>query len=67
MRLKPNSSPAEEQGKSVMIMTSWNALTIQMESDEDTCNWRAMVGNATLQIVPSITVRNKPDRMAAIA
>ena len=38
-----------------------------MESDDGTSSWVAMAGRATLQIVPSITDRNRPQNVAAIA
>lgn len=48
-------------------MISWKELTIQMESDDDTCSCWAMLGNATLQIEPSSTDRNNPQKVVAMA
>jgi len=49
------------------MITSWKALTIQMESDGDTPRRRAMVGRATLQMVPSITERKRPQNVVITA
>ena len=48
-------------------MTNWKALIIQMESDEETCKSSEILGNATLQMVPSITARKRPAKVAIMA
>lgn len=48
-------------------MTSWKALTIHMESDDGMSSSEAMLGRATLHIVPSRTERKSPQNVAAMA
>ena len=49
------------------MITSWNELTTQIESADDTPSSCAMVGRATLQILPSITDRKIPHQSDATA
>ena len=49
------------------MITSWKAFTIQMESDGDISRRKAMVGKATLQMVPSRTDRNRPQNVVITA
>ena len=45
------------------MITSWKALTTHIESADETPNCDAMVGRATLHMLPSTTDRNIPQKM----
>ena len=49
------------------MITSWKALTTHIESADETPSCCAIVGRATLQILPSTTDRNMPQKMDIIA
>src|SRR5208282_2127399 len=48
-------SPSAASGSSDMVTASWKALTIQIALSGATTNWRAIVGSATLTMLPSST------------
>src|ERR1700722_6924654 len=48
-------SPSAASGKSETVTASWKALTIQIAFSGATANWRAIVGSATVTMVPSST------------
>jgi hypothetical protein len=48
-------SPSAASGRSETVTASWKALTIQIAFSGATANWRAIVGSATVTMVPSST------------